>query len=404
MTNLNGRRIVLAVTGGVAAYKSAYLCRRLIEAGAEVRVVMTEEAVNFIGPTTFASLTGKPVIRSLFSSDLVSPHTDLGRWADAVVVAPATAATLARLALGLSEEPVSATLLATRAPVLLAPAMHTEMWEHPATVRNIIQLRNDGHHFVGPASGALAGGDEGLGRMAEPDEIAAALDHLFGEPSSRLALAGLKVLVTAGGTREAMDPVRYIGNRSSGKMGHAIADEAARRGAEVALVTTADRPTHPAVTVLRVESAQEMADAAAGVEADVAVMAAAVADFRPAGASPEKLPRSGGPPDIHLERTPDVLASIAARTPRPFVVGFAAETGSAEQTWLERASEKAARKQVDLLVANDVTESGAGFGVDTNHVAIVYPDGRVEDWPMAPKTEIARRLWDLISSQMAPPR
>ena len=181
MTNLNGRRIVLAVTGGVAAYKSAFLCRRLIEAGAEVRVVMTEEAANFIGPTTFASLTGKPVIRSLFSADLVSPHTDLGRWADAVVVAPATAATLARLALGLSEEPVSATLLATRAPVLLAPAMHTEMWEHPATVRNIGQLRDDGHHLVGPASGALAGGDEGLGRMAEPEEIVAALDELLAE-------------------------------------------------------------------------------------------------------------------------------------------------------------------------------------------------------------------------------
>lgn len=404
MTNLNGRRIVLAVTGGVAAYKSAFLCRRLIEAGAEVRVVMTDEAVNFIGPTTFASLTGKPVIRSLFSADLVSPHTDLGRWADAVVVAPATAATMARLASGLSEEPVSATLLATRAPVVLAPAMHTEMWEHPATVRNITQLRDDGHHFVGPATGALAGGDEGLGRMAEPEEIVAALDELLGGSSPPLTLSGLKVLVTAGGTREAIDPVRYIGNRSSGRMGHAIADEAARRGAEVALVTTADRPSHPAVKILRVESAQEMADAASGIEADVAVMAAAVADFRPAGTSAEKLARTDGPPEVHLEKTPDVLASVVARESKPFVVGFAAETGTSGQTWLERAVEKAARKSVDLLVANDVTEPGAGFGVDTNHVAIVFPDGRVEDWEMAPKTEIARRLWDLISRQLALPR
>jgi phosphopantothenoylcysteine decarboxylase/phosphopantothenate--cysteine ligase len=404
VTNLNGRRIVLAVTGGVAAYKSAFLCRRLIEAGADVRVVMTDEAVNFIGPTTFASLTGKPVIRSLFSSDLVSPHTDLGRWADAVVVAPATAATLSRLATGLSEEPVSATLLATRSPVLLAPAMHTEMWEHPATVRNISQLRDDGHHVVGPATGTLAGGDEGVGRMAEPEEIVAALDDLFAGTSPVLSLSGLKVLVTAGGTREAIDPVRYIGNRSSGKMGHAVADEAARRGADVVLVTTAERPSHPAVKVVRVESAQEMAEAASGVEADVAVMAAAVADFRPAGPSEEKLARTDGPPEVQLEKTPDVLASIVARQPRPFVVGFAAETGTTDQTWLERATDKAARKKVDLLVANDVTEPGAGFGVDTNHVAIVFPDGRVDDWEMAPKTEVARRLWDLISNQMTLPR
>ena len=404
MTNLNGRRIVLAVTGGVAAYKSAFLCRRLIEAGAEVRVVMTDEAVNFIGPTTFASMTGKPVIRSLFSSDLVSPHTDLGRWADAVVVAPATAATLSRLVTGLSEEPVSATLLATRSPVLLAPAMHTEMWEHPATVRNITQLRDDGHHFVGPAIGTLAGGDEGIGRMAEPEEIVAALDVLLGADYPALSLSGLKVLVTAGGTREAIDPVRYIGNRSSGKMGHAVADEAARRGAEVVLVTTAERPSHPAVKVVRVESAQEMAEAASGVDADVAVMAAAVADFRPSGASAEKLARTDGPPEVPLEKTPDVLASVVARKPRPFVVGFAAETGTSNQTWLERATDKAARKKVDLLVANDVTEPGAGFGVDTNHVAIVFPDGRVDDWEMAPKTEVARRLWDLISNQMTLPR
>ena len=404
MTNINGRRIVLAVTGGVAAYKSAFLCRRLIEAGAQVRVVMTDEAVNFIGPTTFASLTGKPVIRSLFSSDLVSPHTDLGRWADAVVVAPATAATLARLVSGLSEEPVSATLLATRAPVLLAPAMHTEMWEHPATTRNIIQLREDGHHFVGPASGALAGGDEGIGRMAEPEEIVAALDELFAGTTEASALSGLKVLVTAGGTREAIDPVRYIGNRSSGKMGHAIADEAARRGAEVALVTTAGLPSHHGVKVISVESAQEMADAAAGVDADVAVMAAAVADFRPAGASSEKLARADGPPEVHLEATPDVLALVLERRPKPFVVGFAAETGTSEQTWLERAKEKADRKKVDLLVANDVTEPGAGFAGDTNHVAVIFPDGHVEDWEMAPKTEVARRLWDLISDQLALPR
>lgn len=390
MDSLTGRRVVLAITGGVAAYKAAHLCRLLVEGGAEVRVVLTEEATNFIGPTTFSAITRHPVIRDLFTADLVSPHTELGRWADAVVVAPATAATMARLALGISEEPVSATLLATRAPVLLAPAMHTEMWEHPATARNVRQLEADGHHIVGPTSGALAGGDEGMGRMAEPAEILDALEKML---TGRLS--GLRVLVTAGGTREAIDPVRYIGNRSSGKMGHAIADVAAMRGADVFLVTASDRPAHHAVKVLRVESAQEMADACNGIEADVAVMAAAVADFRPVRSATEKMSRSDGPPQIVLERTPDVLATVAARNPRPFVVGFAAETGD-----LARAVLKADSKRVDLLVANDVTAEGAGFGTDTNRVAIVYPGGRLEQWDIASKTEIAERLWDLIAEQL----
>lgn len=392
MGNLTGRHIVLAVTGGVAAYKAAYLCRRLQEEEALVRVVLTDEAVNFIGATTFSAITGQPVIRDLFSADLVSPHTELGRWADAVVVAPATAATLARLTHGISEDAVSATLLATRAPVLLAPAMHTEMWEHPATARNIRQLETDGHQIVGPGTGGLAGGDEGVGRMAEPDEIIGALEKML---TGRLS--GLRVLVTAGGTREAIDPVRFIGNRSSGKMGHAIADVAASRGAEVLLITASELPAHHSIKVVRVESAQEMADACAGVEAEVAVMAAAVADFRPAHTTDQKLSRSDGPPEITLERTPDVLASIVARHPRPFVVGFAAETG---ENWLQRAKEKAAGKGVDVLVANDVTAEGAGFGTDTNRVSIIHADGRVEDWDIASKIEIAGRLWDLIAGRL----
>ena len=392
MTLLAGRHIVLAVTGGVAAYKSALLCRLLLEEGADVRVAMTEEASNFIGPATFASLTGKTVVRSLFESDLTSPHTDLGRWADLVIVAPATAATMARLASGLSEETVSTTLLATRAPILLAPAMHTEMWEHPATQRNWQTLKQDGHHFVGPESGALAGGDSGPGRMAEPEEIlAAALGVL---PSD---LRGMQVLVTAGGTREAIDPVRYIGNRSSGRMGHALADEAARRGAEVTLVTTSSLPTLPGVGVIRVESAQEMAEAVAAVPATVAVMAAAVADFRPTDQVATKLARADGPPEIHLEPTPDVLAAVHARSERPFLVGFAAETGD-----LSRAVEKARRKGVDLLVANDVTEEGAGFAVDTNRVTIVEADGRTTDWELMSKAAVATRLWDLIAERIKP--
>ena len=390
MSTLEGRRLVLVVTGGVAAYKAAYLARALLEAGASVKVVMTEEATNFIGATTFASITGEPVVRSLFTADLVSPHTDLGRWAEAVVVAPATAATLARLAHGISEEVASATLLATRAPVLVAPAMHTEMWEHPATRRNIAHLVSDGVTLVGPEEGALAGGDQGVGRMAEPDQIVAALESLF-----LGALTNLRVLVTAGGTREAIDPVRYVGNRSSGKMGHAIADEAAKRGADVTLVTTSDRDVSSRVKVILVETAQEMADAVSGVEIDVAVMAAAVADFRPVGPSSEKLARADGPPRIVLEATPDILASVIARTPRPFVVGFSAETAD-----LGRAVAKAKRKGSDLTVANDVTEPGAGFGIDTNRVSLIDRDGQVEEWPLMNKTEVAARLWDSVSAHL----
>lgn len=384
------RRIVLVVTGGVAAYKAAYLARLLIEAGDEVRVAMTEEAHNFIGPTTFASITSNSVATDLFESELTSPHTDLGQWAEAVIVAPATAATLSRLAHGLSEEVASATLLATTAPVLVAPAMHTEMWENPATQRNMEILRNDGVMVVGPAEGALASGDQGIGRMAEPEKIVAALDELLRGP-----LDGLTVLVTAGGTREAIDPVRFIGNRSSGKMGHAIADAAARLGAEVTLVTTSDRSADRKVEVIRVESSQEMADAVNKLEVDVAVMAAAVADFRPISPALNKLARTDGPPEIELEPTPDILASVMARETRPFVVGFAAETEG-----VERAIEKARRKGTDLTVANDLTEAGAGFGYDTNRVSLIHADGLVEDWPLALKSEVAERLWRVISQKL----
>ena len=392
MSALSGRRIVLVVTGGVAAYKSAYLARLLVEGEAEVRVVITEEATNFIGSTTFAAITGQPVVRSLFSSGQVSPHTELGRWAEAIIVAPATAATLARIALGISEEAASATLLASTAPVLLAPAMHTEMWENPATQRNLALLRQDGRSVVGPETGALAGGDEGIGRMAEPEVIVEALIDLLAGP-----LSGLTVLVTAGGTREAIDPVRFLGNRSSGKMGHAIADEAARRGARVHLVTAADRKSHPAVDLIRVESAQEMAEAVDKLDVDVAIMAAAVADFRPKDPRGSKLSRSEGPPDIALEPTPDILSAVLSRSKRPFVVGFSAETSN-----ISRAVEKALRKGSDLTVANDVDEPGAGFGVDTNRVSIISVDGDVEEWPLLSKDEVAARLWDLIQSRLNP--
>jgi len=387
---LAGRRIVLGITGGIAAYKSAHLARLLVQAGAQVRTVMTESARRFLGPATLSALTGTPSATSFWDEPSPAPHLDLARWADAVCIAPATAATMARLAHGLSEDLLSAVVLATRAPVVVAPAMHSEMWSHPATRRNLASLLADGVKVVGPATGPLAGGDTGLGRMVEPEEIVAALEAALGGG----ALAGWRVLVTAGGTREPIDPVRYVGNRSSGKMGNAVAEEAAARGAVVTLVTAAEPPRARGIDVIRVETAQEMAEAVwsrAGA-ADVAVLAAAVADFRPARPAAEKLRRADGPPGLVLEPTPDILAGVAAMRPRPFLVGFAAETGP-----VEGAVPKAVRKGVDLLVANDVTAAGSGFGTEDNQVALILPDGTLEAWERLPKRRVAARLWERIA-------
>ncbi len=391
---LQQRRIVVAVTGGVAAFKAAYLVRRLIEHGAEVRTVMTRAATEFIGPQTLAALSGHFPVTSLFDDESVSPHTDLASWADVIVVAPATTATIARLAHGIAEDPVSATVIAASCPVLVAPAMHTEMWEYPATQRNMAQLAADGVIIVGPTEGALAGGDSGPGRMIEPDEIVSAVVQVVGARD----LDGVNVVVTAGGTREPIDPVRYVGNRSSGKMGNAIALEAARRGAAVTLVTTAPAPHHPNISVRPVETAQEMADATwdAATEAGVAVFAAAVADFRPADVSEDKIRRAQGLPTVTFEPTPDVLRGVVEMSDGPFVVGFAAEVGS-----VDAAVDKARDKGVDLLVANDVAKEGSGFGTDTNEVTLVLPDRSTESWDLMTKTDVARRLWDVILGQLA---
>ena len=389
---LAGRHVVLAVSGGVAAFKAAYLARRLLEAGAEVRAVMTRSSQYFLGAQSMAAITGVAPTLDLFSQTDVSPHTSLARWADVIVVAPATAATMARLAHGLSEDIVSATVLASTCPVVVAPAMHTEMWEHPATQRNIATLRSDGYVIAGPTSGALAGGDIGEGRMIEPEDIVAAIASALGNRS----MEGWQVVVSAGGTREAIDPVRYIGNRSSGKMGNAVAVAAADAGAAVTLVTTVAAPDHPGIEVIEVESAQEMAEAvwktAAG--ADVAVLAAAVADFRPAETAAGKLRRAEGPPQVHLEPTPDILAGVAAMDDRPYLVGFAAEVGS-----IDAAIDKAVRKGVDLLVANDVARPGSGFGTETNEVTIVSPTGETEAWELLSKAEVGHRLIAEIASR-----
>ncbi len=379
---LTGRRILLAVTGGVAAYKSAYLARRLVEAGAEVKVALSEAALEFVGPQTFAAITGEQPQLSMFGQSDVSPHTNLARWAELIVVAPTTAATLGKIASGISDDLIPATVLAYTGPVLLAPAMHTEMWEHPATQHNIETVRNWGYHLVGPETGALAGGDTGIGRVSEPETVMEAIEAILTPPES-----SLRVLVTAGGTREPLDPVRYLGNRSSGKMGHAIASEAARQGHQVTLVTTSQVPTHPAVKVVSVETAQEMLEAVSSIDADLAIMAAAVADFRPAQVGESKIDRSNGLDTIALEPTPDILASVVARETRPFVVGFAAETGG-----VERAVEKAKRKGVDLMVYNNVVEPGSGFGTDTNQVTVIDRDGNLDPWPMMSKSDVATRL------------
>ena len=385
---LAGRHVVLGVSGGVAAYKAAYLARRLVEQGAEVRTIMTASARQFLGPQTLAAITGGTPVTDFFGSEDESPHTNLARWADVIVIAPATASSIARMASGLSEDVLTGTVLAAKCPVVVAPAMHTEMWENVATQRNIVQLRADGYHIVGPAVGALAGGDEGAGRLVEPEEIVGAVQGVvLGD------LTGWTVLVSSGGTREPIDPVRFIGNRSSGKMGNAIANAAARRGASVMLVSSAPDGADAAIEIIRVESSQEMADAvwSRAAETDVTVLAAAVADFRPAEASGVKLRRKDGMPEFDLEPTPDILAGVVAMADRPFVVGFAAESGS-----LDQAVTKALTKGVDLLVGNDISAEGSGFGSDTNEVVVITPDGRSEQWPLLSKYEVAMRLWDRV--------
>ncbi|MDJ0791604.1 MAG: bifunctional phosphopantothenoylcysteine decarboxylase/phosphopantothenate--cysteine ligase CoaBC [Acidimicrobiia bacterium] len=386
---LTGRNVVLGVSGGVAAYKAAYLARRLVERGADVRVVMTESAAEFVGPATFAAITGVHPVVDLFDDEDVSPHTTLARWADLIVVAPATASTLSKIAHGDASNALVATVVASTAPVVVAPAMHTEMWEHPATGENIQTLRGFGYTLVEPDAGDLAGGDVGVGRLASPDDIADVVqDALIGGD-----LTATSVVITAGGTREPIDPVRYIGNRSSGKMGNALAVEAARRGADVTLVTTAPAPNHPGITVVPVETADEMADAVWHIadETQIAIMAAAVADFRPADPETRKLVRSDGPPDLVLEPTPDVLAGFRERAPEATLVGFAAQVGD-----LSGVEDKAERKRVDLLVANDVSRPGTGFGSDDNEVTLVFHDGVTKALPIMSKRDVAKVVIDTV--------
>jgi phosphopantothenoylcysteine decarboxylase / phosphopantothenate---cysteine ligase len=389
---LEGRRVVLGVSGGIAAYKAIEVCRRLVDRGAHVVPVMTRGATRFVGETTFSALASEPVHRSLFDDADPIPHTRLGQSADVVVVAPATARVIGCYAAGISNDLLTATLLATEAPVVVCPAMHTEMWRHPAVRDNIATLGRRGVHIVGPEEGRLAGGDTGEGRLASPDAIVAGVEAALGATRD---LAGLHVVVTAGGTREPIDPVRFVGNRSSGKQGHALADEAAARGAKVTLVTTVALPVPAGADVVRVETAVQMDEAVRAVAsgADVVVMAAAVADFRPAHVSERKIKKHDGVPEIVLEPTVDILAGLGRRKqPGQTLVGFAAETDRVRQN----ATSKLVAKGADLIVANDVTAPGAGFEHDTNHVVILNADGAEREVPLADKRAIARAVFDAV--------
>jgi phosphopantothenoylcysteine decarboxylase/phosphopantothenate--cysteine ligase len=399
LSALAGQRIVLGVSGGIAAYKAVEICRRLVDAGAHVMPVLTGGATRFVGPLTFSALASEPARTSLFDGPEPIPHTRLGQTCDLVVVAPATARVIGHYAAGISNDLLTATLLATRAPVLVAPAMHTEMWEHAAVQDNLSVLRRRGVHIVEPESGRLAGGDIGAGRLADPARIVEAVAAVLSGSGPVGDLSGRRVLVTAGGTREALDPVRFIGNRSSGKMGYAVAEAAARRGAHVVLVTTVDRAVPPGVTdVVRVESAADMADAVLDrfAAVDVVVMAAAVADFRPKEQAAEKIKKAGGPPEIVLEPTVDILSELGGKKTTQYLVGFAAET----ERLVEQATTKMAAKRVDLMVANDVTAPGSGFEVDTNRAVLITPDGTTRELPQMPKIHLADAIWDRVAPEL----
>lgn len=397
---LKGKHIVLGITGGIAAYKSAVLARLLVKAGAEVQVVMTPSAREFIAPLTLSTLTGKPVITEFFTANTGEwhSHVDLGLWADAMVVAPATACTIGKMAHGVADNMLVTTYLSAKAPVFVAPAMDLDMMAHPSTTANLKLLRSYGNHIIEAASGELASHLVGKGRMEEPERIVEALERFFAE---RESLKGKRFLVTAGPTYERIDPVRFIGNFSSGKMGYAIADCLADRGAEVTLVSgpVGDlRLRNAAVEVVGVESAAEMREACVERwgETDCAIMAAAVADYRPVEFASEKIKREEGEaPVITLEKNPDIAAELGAtKRPGQILVGFALETNHEEQNALD----KIRRKRLDAIVLNSLRDKGAGFGTDTNKITVFTAGGDAIRYGLKPKTEVAADIVDFITT------
>ena len=390
---LDGKCAVLGVTGGIAAYKACELASRLRKAGADVFVIMTENACEFVRPLTFETLTNHPVVTDTFARPETweVEHIALAKRADVFVIAPATANILAKMACGIADDMLSTTVLATKAPVLIAPAMNTGMWENPATQQNVETLRSRGVRFVGPEGGYLACGDSGTGRMSEPEAIFAQIEKIL---MPKQDLKGLRVLVTAGPTREALDPVRYITNRSSGKMGYAIAEAARDRGADVTLVTGPVSLAKPrGVACVQIVTTRDLYDemTARCGDMDIVIQAAAPADFAPEKVSEQKIKKqSGGKLTLTLAQTPDVAAAVGGmKKPGQILVGFAAETEKVK----ENAAEKLKKKNLDMIVANDVTEKGAGFDVDTNVVTFITKDGQ-ETLPCLPKRQVAEELLD----------
>lgn len=404
-------RVVLGVSGGIAAYKACELLRRFTESGHDVTVVPTAAALEFVGAPTWAALSGKPVATDVWTGVHEVPHVRIGQEADLVVVAPATADLMAKAAHGLADDLLTNTLLTARCPVVMAPAMHTEMWEHAATTANVATLRSRGVLVVEPAEGRLTGADTGKGRLPDPEEIFELCRDVLertstGASAGALDLAGRRVVVSAGGTREKLDPVRFLGNRSSGRQGYALARAAASRGAEVTLVAANVTLADPAgVKVVRVESTAELRDAVltAAAGSDAVVMAAAPADFRPVHRSDTKIKKSedGSAPVISLEQNPDILKELSAHRPgaSTVVVGFAAETGDASGSVLDLARAKLARKGCDLLVVNDVS-GGAVFGADDNEAVILAADGTAVDVPRGSKGALAHVIWDQVASRL----
>jgi phosphopantothenoylcysteine decarboxylase/phosphopantothenate--cysteine ligase len=393
----SGRHVVLGVSGGIASYKSCLLARQLTEAGARVDVILTQGAAAFVRPVVFEALTGRPVLTSLWERDEALSHVRLGREADLIIIAPATAHLIARVAMGLADDLLTTLLLARTAPVLMAPAMNDEMFAHPATQANLATLNARGIAIVGPEVGPLAEGpSERPGRMSEPETILAYAGRVI---HGKGTLSGRRVVVTAGPTREALDPVRFISNRSSGKMGYRIAEAAWRRGAEVVLISgPVAEPAPDGVWVHRVETTEQMAELVRSElpQADVLIMAAAPADYRPARVETAKRPRSSGPVNLLLESTPDILASTReARKKGAYIVGFALETGNAQA----RAREKLEKKELDLIVVNDALEPGAGFEVETNRVTLVS-GSESRELPLMTKLQVADAILDHIESRL----